>query len=121
MVAPSYAARRSTLAKELGLGRKRSTSGRETPDTNNARTAEVTATTEEPLFPADVADNAKAGRHTAESVFGNFGKGGAPKVGRGKEEDAPTPVDAVPRKRGRKPFAEQSVRAIRGRRVPTAS
>lgn len=106
MVAPNYAARRSTLAKELGLGRKRT-----------APEATAPAEEEEPLFPADLADDAKAGKHTAESVFGNFGKGGSAAEDEG--EEAPAPV-AAPKKRGRKPFAQQSMRPARGRRNSAA-
>ena len=120
MVAPSYAARRSTLAKELGLGRKRSTPEGIAPDTNGASPAGAIETVEEQVFPADVADEAEAGRHTAESVFAKFGKGNAATAGDGAEEDAPTPAADAPRKRERKPFAEQSVRTTRSRRTPAA-
>ena len=107
MVAPNYAARRSTLAKELGLGRKRATAEVAT-ESNDAVGA-----VDEPVFASDVADEAKAGRHTAESVFANFGSGEQPDV----DQDEAAPA-AAPRKGRRKPFAEQSVRSGRGRRTP---
>ena len=108
MVAPSYAARRSTLAKELGLGRKRQTPAAAAP-----------ADDEEPDYPADQ-DDEKVTRHTAESVFAKFGKGGAPTPGDGAE-DAQAAAPPAPKKRGRKPFAQQSMRPGRGRRAPAAT
>ena len=103
MVAPNYAARRSTLAKELGLGRKR----------QSPADAADQPVPDEPMFPADMQDAQQ--RHTAETVFANFGKGEA--VPDADADEAPV---AAPRKRGRKPFAQQSVRATRGRRTPAA-
>ena len=105
MVAPNYAARRSTLAKELGLGRKR-----QSPIVAEAAPPPAP---EEPMYPADMRDAQP--RHTAASVFANFGKGeAAPEQ---EQDEAPAPA---PRKRGRKPFAQQSVRATRTRRTPAA-
>ena len=102
MVAPNYAARRSTLAKELGLGRKRQPA---------AAGADSPPTPEEPMYPADMQDAQP--RHTAESVFANFVKGESdPEPETAPEETPP------PRKRGRKPFALQSVRTTRARRTP---
>ena len=113
MVAPNYAARRSTLAKELGLGRKRAPAKAVEAD----EAEEIMA---EPVFASDVADEAKAGRHTATSVFANFGAGEQPDVDRDDAADDATPTPA-PRKRGRKPFAEQSMRSGRSRRAPTGN
>ena len=100
MVAPNYAARRSTLAKELGLGRKRAP-------------AEATAASDEagaahavnkPVFASDIADDGKMGRHTAESVFANFGRNEQPDAGQEREQQAAgeDPSVKAPRKRGRK-------------------
>ena len=120
MVAPSYAVRRSTLAKELGLGRKRSApeGASHTPDGSGK--AAAADTPEDRVSPADVADRTDAGRHTAESVFSKFGKDGAPDTENAGKEGDLGPTAAAPRKRGRKPFAEQSMRAIRSRRTPVA-
>ena len=106
MVAPNYAARRSTLAKELGLGRKRR-------EPVPAETGDKSAA-EEPMYPADMRDSQP--RHTAETVFANFGKG---ETGP-EQEPEEAPAAAAPRKRGRKPFAQQSVRPTRTRRTPAA-
>ena len=119
MVAPSYATRRSALAKKLGLGRKRTIPGVDAPATNGASTTKATEGADEQVFPADVADEARTGRHTAESVFGNFGTGPIPEAEDAGEENAPASPSKTPRKHGRKPFAEQSVRATRGRRMPS--
>ena len=120
MVAPGYAVRRSTLAKELGLGRKRSAPEGASHTADGSGKAAAAGTPEDRVFPADVADQTDAGRHTAERVFAKFGKGGAPETKNAGKEDAPGPTAAAPRKRGRKPFAEQSVRTIRSRRTPVA-
>ena len=119
MVAPSYAARRSTLAKELGLGRKRPAPEGIAPAVDEAGTAVKGAAAKEQMFAADAADEVRAGRHTAESVFANFGRDGSPQTDGDGEQDtpSPTPAAAAPAKRGRKPFAEQSVRNIRSRRT----
>ena len=94
MVAPAYAAYRSALAKQFGLG-------------TASRTAEQSAP-ETPRLPVEVEEatvSTPETEHTAASVFAKFPGGDVP------AEATPAASDAG--KSGRKRFAQQSMRVGR--------
>ena len=105
MVAPNYAARRSTLAKELGLGRKRGVANAAPAEDTPRRSRCSPLTWRTRRGPASIrrkacsATSARAGRRKDEEEAG--------------EAPAATPA---PKKRGRKPFAQQSMRPGTGNR-----
>jgi predicted transcriptional regulator len=128
MVAPSYAARRSSLAKSLGLGRK--TAQVEIPESTNVIMEEPLPTTM-PRFtiaPAAVAApvtiavpppprEPRGPEPTLESVFGKFSK--APQAAAPQEPEpvpapaANDPIESPAKKAQRKPFSKQLARTMR--------
>ena len=91
MVAPAYAAKRSELAKHLGLGTALRTAERSTPEVPH-----LPIKAEEPTVPTPEA------KHTATSVFANF-----------PGSERPAEEATVTRASGRKRFAQQSVQVRR--------
>jgi predicted transcriptional regulator len=119
MVAPNYAEHRSALAKQLGLGRKPSTSAAATAP-GDPTPPDVAANKTDPMPAAEVARPAPPARdpapepareartdHTAASVFAKF-----PRQAEEPTEPAPAP-EAGARKSTRKPFSKQLARTMR--------
>lgn len=120
MVAPNYAERRSELAREAGLGRRRAEAteaagaAATAPQpaasqvSAGAETVAEAAPTPEPF----VAPTPRAPEPTAASVFARF-----PTAGMAEDEPQPEPTPASPeaagRKPARKPFAKQFARTMR--------
>ena len=97
MVAPAYAEARSTLAKSLGLGRKRARPAAE-PEADPA-----------PVAAPDSPVQARRAEPTAESVFANFPRAQAPETEPETEEPPLVPA----RRPARTPFAQQLARTMR--------
>ena len=96
MVAPAYAARRSALAKQFGLGTALRTAEQSAPEAPH-----LPVEMEEATVPIPDAE------HTAASVFAKFPGGGVPAKAASAANDAGKP--------GRKRFAQQSMRVGRRR------
>ncbi len=126
MVAPNYAARRSSLAKSLGLGRKTAKA------VEDAAPALPFEPVEEPLpataprytiapaaAPVASAQQAREPRHepTLDSVFSRFPKGANPANDELPEGPPPAAPEHAPepaaRKNQRKPFSKQLARNMR--------
>ena len=97
MVAPGYAARRSVLAKQLGLGTALRTVEASSPAQPDGPT--------EPEAPTVLVEPEP--QHTAASVFANFPGGDKPAEATPAANDAGRP--------GRKRFAQQSMRVRKGK------
>ncbi len=128
MVAPSYAARRSSLAKSLGLGRK---AAQETvPESPLPPMQSLPPTTQMPRFtiaPAAVATpitiappapprEPRGPEPTLESVFGKFPRASqAATAAEIAPAAAPELIDGAesPKKAQRKPFSKQLARGMR--------
>jgi len=128
MVAPSYAARRSSLAKSLGLGRKAAHA--EVPESSPPIMQEPLPTVM-PRFtiaPAAVATpvtiavpppprEPRGIEPTLETVFGKFPRASndaaPPENAPVTAADASEPTDAVAKKAQRKPFSKQLARTMR--------
>ena len=94
MVAPAYAAHRSALAKQFGLGAALRTAEQSAPETPH-----LPVEIEEPTVPTPGPE------YTAASVFAKFPGGEMPA--------GDTPAAEAPEKPGRKRFAQQSMRVGR--------
>jgi predicted transcriptional regulator len=126
MVAPSYAARRSKLARELGLGRRAAEADVEIDDVDRqeplpqmpARTWQIVsapAPTPVAAAPAPAvtaaAPEPRRTEPTLDSVFSKFPKGRA-----GPEDIEPAPEDTpatAQQRSARKPFSKQLARTMR--------
>jgi predicted transcriptional regulator len=112
MVAPSYAARRSNLAKQLGLGRRaaaaeNSVETQEPLEQMPARPWQIVSAPE-PAAPPPTAE--RKPEPTLNSVFGNFPKA----VGENDENEAQVEaVEPGQRRAARKPFSKQLARTMR--------
>lgn len=143
MVAPNYAERRSTLAREAGLGRRRLSPaetgpavppGAQTPvaqapftQATIAQPAVAHPATPRPVVtppavaaPAPAAlpelpepPAARVAEPTAASVFARFPTAAAAAEDEPPEEPAPSAADPGGRKSARKPFAKQFARTMR--------
>jgi predicted transcriptional regulator len=116
MVAPSYAARRSKLAKQIGLGRR--TANADIEDIEKLEPLEQMparpwqiVSAPPPVAPPPTPE--RRPEPTLDSVFGRF-----PKAQTDVEENEATPASAEPaspeqRRSARKPFSKQLARTMR--------